>query len=219
MNHQNTTLIWDLPLRIFHWSLAGLVFYSWYSMEVLNNLDHHFLSGYAILTLLIFRLIWGIIGPENARFSSFIRGPRTVLSYLKGEQPNVHGGHNPLGALSVMLLLTVVSAQVISGLFSDDEYYYFGPLSSFVSGSTVAAMTEFHAFNFNIVMGAILLHILAILYYVFIKKHSLIVPMITGYKKDLGADVRSISGSKVGAALVVISCAAAIVYAITRLAA
>ena len=216
-NKENKTLIWDLPLRIFHWLLALLIGYAWFSVEVLNDLDQHFVTGYAILALLLFRLVWGFVGPYHARFGSFIKGPAATWAYMKDQSSHTHGGHNPLGAWSAVLLLVLVAAQAISGLFSDDEYYYFGPLTGYVSGKTVGTMTNFHYLNFNFILAAVGLHILAILFYALVKKQHLVPAMITGYKADPHNKLQGIQNSKIGLALLLIVIAGAIVYGISSL--
>jgi len=216
-NSSGKTLVWDLPLRLFHWSLVILIFYAWYSVEVANDLDQHFLTGYAILALLIFRILWGFVGPENARFSSFIKGPSEVMAYIRHQNSYTHSGHNPLGALSVVLMLAILVTQVVTGLFSDDEYYYFGPLSGYISGSTVGVMTEIHDINFNVILGIVVLHILAIVYYAVIRKQRLVPAMITGYKSDPGQELSAISGSKPLLAVICLLIGAGIAWGISTL--
>ncbi len=210
------TFIWDLPLRIFHWGLVALVSYAWISVEILENLDHHFYSGYGILALLIFRVIWGFVGPEHARFRSFIKSPSHLIKYLRGNTPE-SGGHNPLGALSVISMLLVLLVQAVSGLFSDDEYYYFGPLTSLVSSETVGIMSNFHHLNSNIIWTLIAIHLLAIIFYELVKKQRLIMAMITGYKWDETNRFKKIVNSKIGRALVAMAVATAMVYGIVSL--
>lgn len=218
MRRDDKTLIWDLPLRVFHWTLAILIGYAWFSVEVLGDLEQHFLTGFAILTLLIFRLVWGFVGPRHARFVSFVRGPATVIEYLRGGgDPGAYPGHNPLGAGSVLLLLTLVSAQAVTGLFSDDQEYFFGPLSRFLPGSVVNSVTEFHHFNFNVVMAVICLHVAAVLFYTLVDKEPLVPAMLTGYKKDPQRRFDGIASSKTGLAIVVLAVAAGVVYAISTL--
>ena len=107
--------IWDLPTRLFHWMLAGLVGFSWWTAETHRD-DLHIWSGMAILTLLIFRILWGFVGSSTARFANFVRGPRAVFGYLRGDWKGV--GHNPLGAISVVALLGLLMVQVGLGLIA-----------------------------------------------------------------------------------------------------
>ncbi len=170
--------VWDLPVRLVHWLLAGLIAFSWWSVNY-HHTGWHIWSGCAILTLLIFRLLWGFAGSSTARFSSFVRGPRAVVEYLRGKWTGV--GHTPLGALSVVALLLAVSVQVGLGLFAEDEDgIYMGPLARLVSPDTSDKVRDIHALWFNVVLGLIVLHVLAILYYRLFRGQKLTKPMITG---------------------------------------
>ena len=172
-----TRPVWDLPIRLFHWLLAGLIGFSWWTVHH-HHTDWHIWSGCGILTLLIFRLLWGFFGSSTARWSSFVRGPRTVANYLRGKWTGV--GHTPLGAVSVVALLAAISIQVGLGLFSEDEDGIFmGPLSRLVSSDTSDSVREIHELWFNVVLGLVALHVAAILFYHFRGRH-LTKPMITG---------------------------------------
>jgi len=169
--------IWDLPIRLFHWVLVGLIAFSWWSAEYHYD-DVHIWLGIAVLTLLIFRILWGFFGSSTARFANFIRGPRAVFGYLRGEWRGI--GHNPLGALSVVALLGLVSLQVGLGLIaSDEDGLMQGPLVNLVSIGVSDTATELHEELFNVLLALIGLHIAAILYYRF-KGKMLVSPMITG---------------------------------------
>ena len=169
--------VWDLPTRLFHWLLAALIAFSWWSVQN-DHTDWHIWSGCAILTLLIFRLLWGLVGSSTARFSSFVRGPGSVLEYLRGRWSGI--GHTPLGALSVVALLLAVCAQVGLGLIAQDEDgIYAGPLSTLVSSDTSDKARDIHELWFNVVLALIVLHIAAILYYR-LRGKALTMPMITG---------------------------------------
>lgn len=169
--------VWDLWVRLFHWLLAGLIAFSWWSVEY-DHVGWHIWSGIAILTLLIFRVLWGFAGSSTARFTSFVRGPASVYAHLKGRWNGI--GHTPLGALSVVALLTAVSVQVGLGLFAEDEDGIFmGPLSRLVSSETSDKVREIHAAWFYVVLGLAVLHIGAILFYRLSGKY-LTKPMITG---------------------------------------
>ena len=138
-----------------------------------------------MLTLLLFRLVWGVLGGYWSRFASFFYGPGTIWRYLQGEaQPAHHVGHNPLGSLSVWGLLTVLLAQVGSGLFSDDEIAATGPLTRFVSGDTVSLLTAYHTeVGKGILIGLVLLHVAAIIFYTRKKGENLVRPMVLGDKE------------------------------------
>lgn len=170
-------LVWDLPIRLYHWLLAALVLFSWWTVHH-HHTDWHIWSGCAILSLLIFRILWGFVGSSTARFSSFVRGPRAIVAYLKGEWSGF--GHTPLGAISVVALLAAVAVQVGLGLFSQDEDgISMGPLSRLVSSDQSDKARDLHSAWFNVVVGLIAVHAAAILYYR-IKGRGLTQPMITG---------------------------------------
>jgi cytochrome b len=174
--------VWDLPTRLFHWSLAALIIVSFVTVKLGGNLMvWHERSGYAILTLLLFRLAWGVAGGHYARFAAFVRGPGTVLAYLRGAGGAVHApGHNPLGALSVLGLLAVVGFQAASGLFTNDDIAFEGPLSVKVSGATASLLTTLHRWNEKTIIALVALHLAAILYYRFGKRRDLVGPMVSG---------------------------------------
>lgn len=172
--------IWDLPTRLFHWTLAALIGFSWWSAEE-EQLEWHFYSGYAILTLLLFRLLWGLFGSSTARFSNFLRGPAAVLGYLRDSAGWRAVGHTPLGALSVVALLGLTFAQVATGLFnSDNDGLVEGPLAPLVSFDIADAAHDAHELIFNILLAFIALHVAAILFYRLFKGKKLVGPMISG---------------------------------------
>jgi cytochrome b len=169
--------VWDLPVRLFHWLLAALIAFSWWSAEY-GHTDWHVWSGCAILTLLIFRLLWGLAGSSTARFANFLRGPRAIGDYLHGRWSGI--GHNPLGALSVLALLCAVAVQVGLGLISEDEDgIVMGPLAQLVSVDTSDQARDLHELWFYVVVALIAVHLLAILTYR-LRGRALTLPMITG---------------------------------------
>lgn len=172
--------IWDLPTRLFHWALVGLIAFSWWSAEE-DHLDWHIWSGLAIMSLIIFRLLWGLVGSSTARFTKFVRGPRSILAYLremKGWRPI---GYSPLGAISVLAMLAVIAVQVGLGLFAiDKDGLYEGPLAYLVSLDTSEEIAELHEAWFNILLVLIGLHLAAIAFYRLFLGKKLIAPMITG---------------------------------------
>lgn len=175
--------VWDLPLRLFHWLLAMLVATAIATATIGGNaLEWHMRAGYGILVLLIFRVLWGIWGGHYARFTSFVRGPGTLLAYLRGEL-TPGAGHNPLGALSVLAMLTVLFAQAVMGLFANDDIFTEGPLYKLVSKETSDWLTGLHKQNLYLIGGLIALHLSAVFYYVVAKRDNLIRPMLTGYKE------------------------------------
>ena len=178
--------VWDLPVRLFHWLLVALIVVSFTTGKLGGNwLTWHFYSGYLILALVLFRIVWGLVGSDTARFSGFIRGPGHVFLYarsLLGGPPQFHAGHNPLGGLMVILMLVLLLLQATSGLFVDDEIATRGPLADKVGAATVALMTRIHRLNIDVLLICVGLHVLAALFYLFVRKDNLIVPMFTGIK-------------------------------------
>ncbi|MEO6292896.1 MAG: cytochrome b/b6 domain-containing protein [Burkholderiaceae bacterium] len=215
------TRVWDLPTRVFHWALVicvvGLVVTG---SAGGNAMVWHFRLGYAMFTLLLFRLVWGIIGGKWSRFASFIYAPSTLIQYIKGRGHAHHAvGHNPLGALSVFALLTFLLFQVATGLISDDEIAASGPLTKFVTNATVSLASSYHsAVGKRFIIGLVLLHVIAILFYLFKKRENLIKPMIHG-DKVLAHDIpasRDDAASRV-TAVVVFSLCASLVYGLVSL--
>ena len=169
--------VWDLPVRVFHWLLAALIAFSWWTVHH-HHTDWHIWSGCGILTLLIFRVLWGFVGSSTARFTTFLGGPRALIADFRGKWSGI--GHSPLGALSVVVLLLAVAIQVGLGLVSQDEDgLYFGPLARLVSSDTSDRAAQIHAAWFNVLLALVLLHVGAILYYR-LRGRGLTKPMITG---------------------------------------
>jgi cytochrome b len=179
--------VWDLPTRVFHWVLALTVIGSVTSAKIGGNaMVWHFRFGYLVLTLLAFRLLWGLVGGRWSRFGSFVYAPATVLRYLRGaSRADEHHdvGHTPLGSLSVFALLGFLALQVATGLMADDEIASVGPLNRFVSDAVAGQATGWHK-NYGqwIVIALVALHVLAVLYYLFMRKNNLLRPMIVGDK-------------------------------------
>ena len=177
--------VWDLPTRLFHWSLVlcvvGLFTTAWFGSA---DMVWHFRFGYATLSLLLFRLVWGLVGGHWSRFGSFIYAPSALKSYWRGEVlPDQRLGHNPLAALSVFAMLGFLLLQVATGLFSDDEVIAQGPLTAWVPNAWVESLTFYHAdIGQYIVLALLVLHIAAIGFYLRVKQQNLIRPMLTGDK-------------------------------------
>ena len=209
--------IWDLPTRAFHWALAAAVIGLVVTGKVGGNaMVWHFWLGYATLTLLLFRLVWGLIGGHWSRFARFIYSPASLFAYLKGEQrPEWTTGHSPTGALSVFALLALLLVQAGTGLFADDEIAFSGPLSVAASGDTVSAATRWHTgWGQWLLIGLVVLHVAAIVYYRVVKRQNLLTPMLSGDKTLAGAPVtptRDSLGTRV-LALVVAALAGGFVY-------
>lgn len=193
------TRVWDLPTRLFHWLLA-LAVTGVLATGFTGFMDWHFRLGYAVLALLLFRLVWGFAGGHWSRFSNFVHGPRAVLAYLRGEsRPHHRIGHNPLGAISVFAMLAILALQVLSGLTADDAITYAGPLAHLVPSAVSDLATNWHATKGHwVVIALVVLHLVALLYYGAVRRQRLVGPMITG-DKDLPADVPAIP-SRDGAA-------------------
>ena len=181
--------VWDWPVRLFHWGLVAALAVAWYSAEQgLDGFTLHKWAGYTILVLLVFRLLWGLVGSETARFSDFVRGPATTLNYLRGWLRGDKGptlGHNPLGGLAILAMFGLIAFQAVSGLFADDDILVSGPFSSLVDGSTRRALTGWHKANFDWVLLVIGLHLLALLLYRLVRRERLVKAMITGYKEGV----------------------------------
>ena len=185
--------VWDLPTRLFHWALLLCVIGSVVTAKLGGNATAwHLRLGYAALALLVFRLLWGVVGGRWSRFSSFVYTPAALLRYLRGRPTagdHFEVGHNPLGALSVLVMLGWLLMQVGSGLIADDEIATTGPLVRFVSNEVSLAWTGYHKglgqWGLYALVG---LHVAAILFYRWRKKHDLITPMLLG-DKLLACDV------------------------------
>lgn len=173
-------VIWDIPVRIVHWMFVLLLPGLYFSYKS-GNMDLHVLLGEIMFGLLLFRLLWGLVGSETARFSRFVKGPGAILAYLTGRSSGNRVGHNPLGALSVIAMLVLLSMQVGLGLFaSDTDGLYSGPLDRFVSYDTSTEAAELHEEIFNFILAMVALHLAAVLYYRVFRRENLIAPMITG---------------------------------------
>ena len=181
------TRVWDLPTRLFHWTLAVAVVGSVISAKIGGNaMQWHFRLGMLVLTLVTFRVLWGLVGGRWSRFASFIYSPGTVLRYLRGQtgaDEHLDVGHNPLGSFSVFAVLGFLALQLATGLVADDEIASIGPLNRFVSGDTVKLATSWHKdYGQWILIALVVLHVAAILFYLLKKKNNLVRPMLVGDK-------------------------------------
>lgn len=174
--------VWDLPTRLFHWLLAAAVVGLIVTGNIGGNaMTWHMRLGYGVFGLLVFRLFWGVLGGHWSRFSVFVPSPARLWAYLRGAAPSVGLGHNPLGALSVLAMLAMLAAQVASGLVSDDEIAFAGPLTTLVSGDTVSAATQYHkGWGKALLLGLVGLHIAAIVYHQRVRHQPLVQAMLTG---------------------------------------
>lgn len=185
-NAEPQVRVWDLPTRVFHWTLAVCIVGSVITGHVGGNaITWHFRLGYVVMGLLLFRLTWGLVGGRWSRFASFVYAPRTVLRYLRKEhRPEEHldVGHNPLGSLSVFALLGFLMLQVGTGLVADDEIANVGPLNRFVSGATAGSATHWHKdYGQWILVALVVLHLAAIVFYLR-RGDNLVRPMLHGDK-------------------------------------
>lgn len=171
--------VWDLPTRIFHWALACCAVAAFITVKLGGLwMDWHIRLGLATLGLIVFRVIWGLAGPHYARFSRFVRGPRTLLQYLRGKSDHM-AGHSPLGAFSVIALLLAFGFQAFSGLFANDDVLSAGPLA-FLNEEWSTTFTGLHKLNEWVLIALVALHVGAIFWYRFKSKKDLIGPMIHG---------------------------------------
>lgn len=180
--------VWDLPTRLFHWSLVALVAFQWLSSELEGDfLEYHLLGGYAILALLAFRLLWGFVGGKHARFGDFLHGPGLTLDYARALRANSaprYLGHNPLGGWMIVALLVILALQGITGLFASDDVMTHGPLRYLISDQAGEWLTELHESIFNVLMTLIVLHVASILAHHLFKHEDLVRPMLSGYKES-----------------------------------
>jgi cytochrome b len=203
--------IWDLPTRLFHWSLAALVAFSFITAKVGGAWTQwHFYSGYSILTLLLFRLLWGFAGSLYARFATFVRGPRAIAAQLRSDP--YAAGHSPLAGLSVLAMLLALLVQAGTGLFASDDIASEGPLFRLVTQATGALLTRIHRWNELVVIALLALHFAAALYYLLIRRRNLIVPMFTGDQPVHGRPAEDDRAPRIRAALLLVVAAALVAY-------
>ena len=179
--------VWDAPTRLFHWAIVLLFGMSWLTQR-LDWMDLHFLSGYSMLTLLLFRLVWGLVGSESARFGHFLKSPLKVFRYLarlRRPQQDTEIGHNAAGGWMVLIMLVLLAVQVATGLCANDDISAQGPLADYVGKDWSDWLTHIHAVNFRCLEVAVALHIIAIAAYAALKRQNLVGPMITGRKRLL----------------------------------
>ncbi len=205
--------LWDLPVRIVHWSLVLLIPALWWTAEH-GQLSVHERLGFLAMILLVFRLFWGLAGGSTARFASFVKGPKAVGAYLrtlsaKGGEPVV--GHNPVGGWSVVILLLLLVGVIGTGLFADDtDALNPGPLNYLIHGDLSERMGRWHHLLFNVLLGFIALHLVAIVFYAVVKRENLVGPMLTGRRAMAAAATpptfapiwRAIAGVAIALALV-----------------
>ncbi len=174
--------VWDLPVRLCHWSMAILVPFLWWSAEN-HEMTYHRYAGFTLLGVLVFRVYWGFFGTHTARFAQFVRSPAAAINYatemMSGGDPKTFG-HNPLGGYSVLLLLGLLMTQVVLGLFAIDvDGFDGGPFADYIDYDLSRTLAEWHEVFFNLIVAAVVLHLLAIAFHR-VKGHNLVPPMIHG---------------------------------------
>ena len=176
--------VWDLPVRLFHWAIVLLILAAWVT-QYLNQMDLHMWIGEWILTLLLFRIVWGFIGSDTARFTRFLRSPVAALrhlAHLRRREPDREIGHNAAGGWMVLVMLALIGVQAGTGLFSNDDGDTEGPLMHLVSKDQSDWLSHIHYLNFKAIEAVIVLHVLAIVVYAVLKRQNLVRPMVTGTK-------------------------------------
>lgn len=205
--------MWDWSVRIVHWSVVILFGVLWWSAEN-QQMDIHRYAGYSLLALLMWRIYWGFAGSTTARFSHFVKNPATTWRYaIHAVQPSSEKtfGHNPLGAYSVVVLLVLLCAQVILGLFAIDvDGWEAGPLNSFVTFETGRWCATWHEYLFNVLLAWVVLHLLAISFYYFVHKHNLLLPMLDG--KTSVADTQTMQPANKKHYFIVLMLVAVVLY-------
>ena len=216
--------VWDLPVRFTHWLILLAVIGSWTSASLSGNAFRwHEYCGYTVLVLVSFRILWGLVGTRHAQFRNFLRGPRAVAGYLAklrspdGYQPSV--GHNPVGGWAVVLMLSLLLCQALTGLFANDEIANTGPLYGWITGSGSDTLTRLHHRIFALLQIIVGLHVAAVVLYRVIKGDNLILPMLTGEKPaDEVPAGEAIHGSRIPLALLLVALLAAALALAIRLA-
>jgi cytochrome b len=212
--------VWDAPTRLFHWLLVLLLPASYVTAEI-GWMDLHLQLGYAVLTLFLFRLAWGFIGSDTARFGRFLASPRIALRHLSRlgvREPDTEVGHNAAGGWMVVLLLLLIGVELASGLGANDGLGLVeGPLAKHIGGHASDLLTVVHSVTINLIIAAVALHILAIVLYAAVKGHDLVRPMITGKKRLPAATRAPRLASPLRALLVLAIAAVAVVLLATRL--
>lgn len=180
--------IWDPVTRLWHWALVLSVTVGWGFGEFMDfsTIQWHFYIGYFIGALLLFRIVWGFIGPEPIRLKQLFHSPSATINYAKNitkRKPSGTPGHNPIGSISVLLILVLLATQVSSGLFNEsDDFFESAPLAEYVEDETIDLMTWVHSWNSKFILAVVIAHVLAIVFYKIWKRENLVKPMFTGWK-------------------------------------
>jgi cytochrome b len=177
-------LVWDAATRLFHWLTVALVIVCYISWRM-NWMDWHSWTGDALLALVLFRLLWAFFGSETARFSAFLASPRAAVLYLADlvrREPDRQIGHNPVGGWMVLLLLALLLAEALTGIYVVNDVAEEGPLTEIVPAVVANLITDLHSYFWDALLAATILHVMAILFYAAVIRHDLVTPMITGCK-------------------------------------
>jgi cytochrome b len=202
-------LVWDLPLRVFHWALALAVTAAIVTAKLGGAwMAWHGRAGLGVVGLLVFRVAWGLAGSTTARFAAFAPTPSRLRRYLRGQWRGT--GHNPLGALSVFAMLGLLALQAATGLFGNDDIAFAGPLNRLVDETLGARLTGWHRLLANGLFALLGLHLAAIAFHELVKRHRLVRPMVTG-RREGEPDSRSFAGGSRGALLAALGAAGAVV--------
>jgi cytochrome b len=211
--------IWDLPTRLFHWVLVLLIIGSYVTIKA-NMLTLHVLCGETILVLVLWRLVWGLVGSDTARFSQFIRSPFAAIRHLlhfARREPDTQIGHNEAGGWVVLGLLALLLAQIGTGLFGrNDDDFVEGPLAKLIAGPLSEKLMSLHSVIFDAIMIVVLLHVIAIIAYAVVKRHDLVRPMFTGKKRLPAATPAPRMASPVLATAIMVVAAVAVWLMVTR---
>lgn len=211
------TLVWDLPTRLFHWLIVALVASAYVTWR-LNWMNWHERVGYAVLTLVFFRLLWGFLGSETARFADFVAAPRRAFDHLLHSfrrEPDRQVGHNPAGGWMVLLLLALLLGETLTGIYTDNDIADEGPLTELVPAHVANLIDALHTIFWDALLAAVALHLMAILVYAVAKRQNLVLPMLTG-RKMLPSSVRAPNIAGVVRALLLVGCGAAAAAALVN---
>ena len=223
MSYTNRTVprllmkVWDAPTRLFHWAIVLLVAFSYVSADR-GWIELHYLAGYTMLSLLLFRLVWGFVGSETSRFGTFLRNPVEGLRHLTQfgrREPDVEIGHNAAGGWMVLVLLSLLAFQAVTGLFSYGDIDAYGPLAKYLTRAKGEQVAGIHSLNFNLILGAIALHVIAIAAYYAVKRQNLIGPMVSG-RKRLPGNLRQPRMASPLLAIAVVAAASTAVWLLVR---
>lgn len=209
-------LVWDPFVRVFHWSLVALFGFTWWSgRQGLMWMDWHMLAGEAMLALILFRLLWGVLGPRTARFADFLRGPRAVFAELRDllrGRAHAHVGHGAAGGWMVLVLLGLVLVEAVTGLFASDDLFTSGPLTHWVSSSTEGTLTGLHNDLFEWLKWLVGLHVAVVVaVYPLLARADLVRPMVTGYKRGAERGIALTAGLWLRGGLLLAASAAAVI--------